>query len=155
MGGHSGYNLLYIAEDDVAKTAFRCPGAIVPIVGWSCPKVPKEAGKVLYYITKGRRLCFMLIKILEVTNKEKGYVIFNIKETKVLRVPSEEEERARKVRKGSQRKRSERGKRGRAPEEERARKVIKKVIQRSERTERKNIRSKNLELHILPTGIPD
>ncbi|XP_059663711.1 uncharacterized protein LOC132309416 [Cornus florida] len=28
MDGHSGYNKIYIAEEDMAKTAFRCPGAI-------------------------------------------------------------------------------------------------------------------------------
>ncbi|XP_059627439.1 uncharacterized protein LOC132270270 [Cornus florida] len=28
MDGHSGYNQIFIAEDDVNKTAFRCPGAI-------------------------------------------------------------------------------------------------------------------------------
>ncbi|GAB2290980.1 hypothetical protein Dimus_038137 [Dionaea muscipula] len=28
MDGYSGYNQIYIAEDDVPKTAFRCPGAL-------------------------------------------------------------------------------------------------------------------------------
>ncbi|XP_059663595.1 uncharacterized protein LOC132309293 [Cornus florida] len=28
MDGHSGYNQIFIVEDDVNKTAFRCPGAI-------------------------------------------------------------------------------------------------------------------------------
>jgi hypothetical protein len=28
MDGHSGYNLIFIAEEDVHKTAFRCPGSI-------------------------------------------------------------------------------------------------------------------------------
>ncbi|XP_025632955.1 uncharacterized protein [Arachis hypogaea] len=28
MDGYSGYNQIFIAEDDVAKTAFRCPGAL-------------------------------------------------------------------------------------------------------------------------------
>nr|CAD1839650.1 unnamed protein product [Ananas comosus var. bracteatus] len=28
MDGHAGYNQIYIAEEDVAKTAFRCPGSI-------------------------------------------------------------------------------------------------------------------------------
>ncbi|OMO95998.1 reverse transcriptase [Corchorus capsularis] len=28
MDGHSGYNQIYIAEEDVQKTAFRCPGVI-------------------------------------------------------------------------------------------------------------------------------
>ena len=28
MDGHSGYNQIYIAEEDVPKMAFRCPGAI-------------------------------------------------------------------------------------------------------------------------------
>ena len=28
MDGYSGYNQILIAEEDVSKTAFRCPGAI-------------------------------------------------------------------------------------------------------------------------------
>ncbi|XP_057719592.1 uncharacterized protein LOC130934022 [Arachis stenosperma] len=28
MDGYSGYNQIFIAEDDVSKTAFRCPGAL-------------------------------------------------------------------------------------------------------------------------------
>ncbi|CAL9019147.1 unnamed protein product [Prunus brigantina] len=28
MDGHAGYNQIFIAEEDVHKTAFRCPGAI-------------------------------------------------------------------------------------------------------------------------------
>ena len=28
MDGHSGYNQIYITEEDVPKIAFRCPGAI-------------------------------------------------------------------------------------------------------------------------------
>ncbi|CAL2277579.1 unnamed protein product [Prunus armeniaca] len=28
MDGHGGYNQIFIAEEDVHKTAFRCPGAI-------------------------------------------------------------------------------------------------------------------------------
>lgn len=28
IDGHSGYNQIYIAEDDVQKTAFRCPRTI-------------------------------------------------------------------------------------------------------------------------------
>ena len=28
MDGHSGYNQIYIAKEDVPKTAFRCLGAI-------------------------------------------------------------------------------------------------------------------------------
>ncbi|XP_021822576.1 uncharacterized protein K02A2.6-like [Prunus avium] len=29
MDGHAGYNQIFIAEEDVHKTAFRCPGAII------------------------------------------------------------------------------------------------------------------------------
>lgn len=28
MDGHSGYNKIYIAEDFIPKTTFRCPGSI-------------------------------------------------------------------------------------------------------------------------------
>ena len=28
MDGHSGYNQIYIAKEDVSKITFRCPGAI-------------------------------------------------------------------------------------------------------------------------------
>jgi hypothetical protein len=28
MDGNAGYNKIFMAEDDIPKTAFRCPGAI-------------------------------------------------------------------------------------------------------------------------------
>jgi hypothetical protein len=28
MDGNAGYNKIFMAEDDILKTAFRCPGAI-------------------------------------------------------------------------------------------------------------------------------
>ena len=28
MNGNAGYNQIFMAEEDIAKTAFRCPGAI-------------------------------------------------------------------------------------------------------------------------------
>ncbi|XP_072060327.1 uncharacterized protein [Arachis hypogaea] len=44
MDGYSGYNQIFITEDDVAKTAFRCPGALGTYEWVVMPSGLKNAG---------------------------------------------------------------------------------------------------------------
>ena len=44
MDGHSGYNQIYINEDDASKTAFRCPGALGTYEWVVMPNGLKNAG---------------------------------------------------------------------------------------------------------------
>ncbi|CAL2270791.1 unnamed protein product [Prunus armeniaca] len=44
MDGHSGYNQIFIAEEDVHKTAFRCPGSIGTFEYVVMPFALKNAG---------------------------------------------------------------------------------------------------------------
>ena len=44
MDGHSGYNQIWIAEDDVHKIAFRCPGNIRTFEWVKMPFGLKNAG---------------------------------------------------------------------------------------------------------------
>ncbi|MCI42715.1 pol polyprotein, partial [Trifolium medium] len=43
MDGYSGYNQIFIAEEDVPKTTFRCPGAIGTFEGTVMPFGLKNA----------------------------------------------------------------------------------------------------------------
>lgn len=44
LDGHSGYNKIFIAEEDVSKTAFRCPGSIFTFEWVVMPFGLKNAG---------------------------------------------------------------------------------------------------------------
>ena len=44
MDGYSSYNQIYIADDDVSKTTFRCPGAIGTYEWVAVPFGLKNAG---------------------------------------------------------------------------------------------------------------
>ncbi|CAL2228683.1 unnamed protein product [Prunus armeniaca] len=44
MDGHAGYNQIFIAEEDVHKMAFRCPGAIGTYESVVMPFGLKNAG---------------------------------------------------------------------------------------------------------------
>ncbi|XP_072073785.1 uncharacterized protein [Arachis hypogaea] len=44
MDGYSGYNQIFIAEDDMSKTAFRCPGALGTYEWVAMPFCLKNAG---------------------------------------------------------------------------------------------------------------
>nr|XP_025678255.1 uncharacterized protein LOC112778105 [Arachis hypogaea] len=52
MDGYSGYNQIYIAEEDVSKTAFRCPGALGTFEWVVMPFGLKNAGNFLGFLVQ-------------------------------------------------------------------------------------------------------
>ena len=65
MDGHSGYNQIFIAENDVHKTAFRCLGSIGT---FECVVMPFGLKKCWGYISKSYEFHFhdMIGKYMEV-----------------------------------------------------------------------------------------
>ncbi|XP_059658534.1 uncharacterized protein LOC132304842 [Cornus florida] len=52
MDGHPGYNQIYIAEEDIQKTALRCPGSIGTFEWVVMPSGLKKAGFLKYMLSR-------------------------------------------------------------------------------------------------------
>ena len=78
MDGNAGYNQIFMAEEDIAKTAFRCPGAI-GLFEWVVMTFDlKNAGatyqRVMNYIFHKLIGRIVEIYIDDVMIKSKGYI---------------------------------------------------------------------------------
>ena len=80
MDGNTGYNQIFMAKEDIAKTAFRCPGAI-GLFEWVVMTFGLKNASVTYQRAKNYIFHKLIDRIVEIYIDD---VMINQKDTKSI-----------------------------------------------------------------------